>query len=730
MCTDLARPMGNHVLCSNASLHCTEKCTRITIGSSRDVSTLEGQLCDPAGAVFDETLQDLPYLDRQLLLFSSSNNVVAVRWLLRFGANRWMRDSNATTCLHAACRSGSPAIVQALLDSAADEDKDKKALQAADIAGWTPLHIAVFMGRNEVAVALLKAGAGLQIKNLAGQIPADLCSDARTQSVIGAFLQGSGRINSSIIQETHHVAAASVDSSGPELASSDDQVHASTVFHEVQFEPFFVPRTPVIRDRSWDTHFTKQLVRLGQAIFNGQPGRGLAFMVASGCTRDYPIDLVAFLRGSSLDQAQICVFLGEDFSLSKILRMEFINSISYLRSGVVGSLKKAFQSFKAPPDLQKIDRIIASLAEVWWRQHAKKSSVNSDRAPPSISAEGAQEMTGFHLRDVLPNSLSLHQLLFSSIMLHWNLHAAQRSAARMTLNDWLEMHRGLKNQHEDLPDRVLIPIFRILCDEEVPHLKIASPVDAPPVQGPPKPVTASFARIQGWVRVLGNGFTSPFRVSDDTEKSGNSSDCLQISSMLSEATASSRNRHPDHARHAAALRSSCVPQAGSAGLIKNQCSTKESATIDEEGWQTAPEGAPSLATSSSSRATNPESSQSASPPQEAPDAVWLSLCYGFLFFAASPVDVTPFAFIHLRTLQFQSIEPTKSMFTIDGGSARDASTAHAPLQLVFLLPDGRWHSVEMPRLAIEVCNSARLESWVLCLSELSNAGSVMESLKI
>ena len=49
----------------------------------------------------------------------------------------------------------------------------------------------------------------------------------------------------------------------------------------------------------------------------------VAFLVASNCCRDYPEELVTFLRGSGSDLEQVGHFLGEAFSLSKILRLEF-----------------------------------------------------------------------------------------------------------------------------------------------------------------------------------------------------------------------------------------------------------------------------------------------------------------------------------------------------------------------------------------------------------------------
>merc|ERR1719331_1051695 len=71
--------------------------------------------CDPAGAIFRETLEDLNEVDRLLLLFCSSSNLAAVRWLFILGASPDACDTNGTTCLHTACRSGSVAIVRELI---------------------------------------------------------------------------------------------------------------------------------------------------------------------------------------------------------------------------------------------------------------------------------------------------------------------------------------------------------------------------------------------------------------------------------------------------------------------------------------------------------------------------------------------------------------------------------------------------------------------------------------
>ncbi|CAK9017887.1 Hypothetical protein SCF082_LOCUS13854 [Durusdinium trenchii] len=62
------------------------------------------------------------------------------------GANAKARDKNGTTMLHAACRSGSFLMVQELL-------KRDLPVDAADAAGWTPLHVAAMMGPRAFALA-------------------------------------------------------------------------------------------------------------------------------------------------------------------------------------------------------------------------------------------------------------------------------------------------------------------------------------------------------------------------------------------------------------------------------------------------------------------------------------------------------------------------------------------------------------------------------------------------
>lgn len=790
--------MGNNVLCSENKIGCTEKCTRISLGPERnEPSSVAGHSPDPAGAIFDDTLDELNDVDRQLILFSSTSNLIAVRWLLALGANRFACDSNGTTCLHAACRSGSLAIVESFV-RLEESDTQRTALASADVAGWTPLHIAAFMGRHEVVLRLVQAGCPADKKTLTGQAASDLCSDARVRELL--LITGSSRFASSASSRFAAVPLSAADrSDAPNGGAMDRAAFGGTVdstSREVRFEPFFVPRTPVIREKDRSVGFYRQLLALARAIFNRQPGRGLSFLVASGCVRDYPIDLVGFMRNSMVDQSQIGTFLGEDFSLSKILRMEFINAVGLVNSGVTSCLSKAFSHFRAPPDLQKADRILSSVAEVWWRQHNKVSTVSSDSkaeergSTKSSSGEGdaapsdelpdgqeaaacRKELQGVELRKLLGSVWVLHQLLFSALMLHWNMHAPLPRSQRLSLEAWLDLHHGLRGPKGDLAEDVLEPIYRgIKASDKVqlwlgnPHSEAAEVLPPqPPDQaavGAAQPTVAgataeetsavvASARVEGWVRVISSGLPAmlggsgrPGLEGSSAMASGawsDSSDCLKVAGMLSEATASSRRRPPDPGRQGSRTPTHAGARA-SAVVALPSCAwpNMSSQPLPPSGWQTR-------------RSPDEELPRD---PNVAPDAIWLSLCHSLLFLSAYPGGSSPFAFVHLQSAQFAGIDPHKSVVSISGAAepegagaplerpaadappkagaspradaAAGAAAKAQPLQMVFLLPDGRWQAFDVPQLVIEVCDRAQLEGWVLQLTEVCSTAA-MESSK-
>merc|ERR1719424_545206 len=128
----------------------------------------------------------------------------------------------------------------------------------------------------------------------------------------------------------------------------------------------------------------KEFQKIGTLMFNQQPGYGLAFLVASGVARDYPVDMSTFFRRSKVAINQVGSFLGEAFSLSHTIRLEFINSVVLQNTGVVSALARVFHMLQLPDDLQKINRLVHGVARIWWRQHER---MVKDQHGPAAAAK-------------------------------------------------------------------------------------------------------------------------------------------------------------------------------------------------------------------------------------------------------------------------------------------------------------------------------------------------------
>eukprot|EP00434_Breviolum_minutum_P038655 symbB.v1.2.034296.t1/scaffold4400.1/size40136/1 len=133
--------------------------------------------CDPAGVCFEDTLGAID--ERLSFSFAGSSNLAALRWGFVHGANPKVADSNGTTLLHVAARAGSFQVVKDLVLRSVD-------VNACDCAGWTPLHVASCMGRQDVSLYLLQMGARTS-KTSRGLTPEKLCSHPHTKEVVVGF---------------------------------------------------------------------------------------------------------------------------------------------------------------------------------------------------------------------------------------------------------------------------------------------------------------------------------------------------------------------------------------------------------------------------------------------------------------------------------------------------------------------------------------------------------------
>jgi len=110
---------------------------------------------------------------------ASKNNLDIARRLLdaKPAASARVKDKRGQYAIHRAAAVGSAPMVELLV-------KNKSPLNAADIAGQTPLHHAVAEGHGDTAVALLKSGAETDKKDSDGFLAMELAPDAQVRKFI------------------------------------------------------------------------------------------------------------------------------------------------------------------------------------------------------------------------------------------------------------------------------------------------------------------------------------------------------------------------------------------------------------------------------------------------------------------------------------------------------------------------------------------------------------------
>jgi len=375
--------------------------------------------CDPAGAVFDDTLGGLGELERAAFRFAGSANLAGLRWLFVFGAGQEVTDTNGTTLLHAACRTGSFPIVQELVSRGLP-------LDAMDCAGWTPLHVASCVGRQDVSVFLLQNGAPSSFRNAKGQTPKDVSCQTWSRDVV--------RISTSKSRPVR-----------PAREGEGNSLH---------FEPFFVPREAPFEELTADR---EELHQLGVELLDLSPGHGIAFVVALGIVRDYPVEINNFVVRTGIDPARFCDFLGEEYPIAQTLRLEFLNSLPLLWTGALSALQVLFTDLAIPKDWQKVDRLIRGCAHFWWRRHEE-----GQEKPHMVPRDGIKtrrgEVTGLDLQKALIGVDSLHRLMFSSLMLYKWL----RSGKHMSLGSWVQLNMGIDSNGGDVPAFVQKGIYEAL----------------------------------------------------------------------------------------------------------------------------------------------------------------------------------------------------------------------------------------------------------------------------
>lgn len=387
----------------------------------------ESDIHCPAGAIFSETREKLCASDRHLLFFSASTNVFAVKWLLQNGASWEARDTNWTTPLHAACRSGSVAVIQELL-------KHSALLNCQDVAGWTPLHVAATVGRCTVIKILLQAGAERIHRTRLGQSASDLCTSL---AALAAF------------------DARTAEAAEPDAVSQEAEQDEHGALDLVGFEPHFVPQPPVAEI----TEISNQAVLpIVNGIFNSEPGVGLAFGLAVGAISDFPYDIARYVtgsRGSRLKISDFFSFQGHSSRITGAL-LEMFNARNFIDTGIVSALMLVLDVIALPEDLERTARLLGAAACIWWRQHQNRNAKqgSEELLDEDIHIHGVPGcVTGLHLKGYLSNPEVLQQLMFSAFLL-------ARCVQSGDSDGYTKTYEVISNafQH-DVPEYVLLDMF-------------------------------------------------------------------------------------------------------------------------------------------------------------------------------------------------------------------------------------------------------------------------------
>merc|ERR1719383_1528581 len=113
------------------------------------------------------------------------------------------------------------------------------------------------------------------------------------------------------------------------------------------------------------------------------------------------------------------------------------------------------------------------------------------------------------------------------------------------------------------------------------------------------------------------------------------------------------------------------------------------------------------------------------------DVVWCTLRSTLMLLSAKSSPWLPYGFIHMGRLEVQSSDPVTHCVTLnvsgeplkgdsghggERGAHCDGNTSMEnvpppPVQLIFLLPDGRWQVVEQPCLKLQLSNADELKRW-------------------
>ncbi|CAE7814517.1 UAC1, partial [Symbiodinium necroappetens] len=405
----------------------------------------------------------------------------------------------------------------------------------------------------------------------------------------------------------------------------------------------------------------QDLQQLGVSIFNRSPGHGIAFLVAIGIVRDFPVEINNFLVRLNADREKIGDYLSEEYPTAQTLRLEFLNSLPLLGTGVLSALQTVSHDLTLPRDWMKVDRLLRGVAHFWWKQHEEE--INERRNEGGASSfrdapDDSGELIGLDLQRALLGTEGFHRLLFSTLMLYRWL----RDGHEMPLNTWVQLNAGIEGAGNDFPFHVQMAIHKAISSGE---LKLQVDRTLSPV----KPPTPSL-RGRAFVRYNGRPQTD-----------GDLAHWPQASPHVLAAEGGVL----------AAGRMSPQPALCLQGSRARMSLTAFAQPFDAGGSGTTDE-----------------------------EVTWLRL-HQWLLLLASSDDAAPFAFVSLKKVALLRADARVLQITLARRVEGDWPSVTVDddwLELCLLLGDGRFQVLEAPELMMRFEDEADFQNWAGYLREL------------
>jgi len=636
-------------------------------------------------------------------------------------------------------------------------------LDASDVASWTPLHIAAHMGRREVALRLLQANASPTWRNVRGQTPLDLCMDHGTLEVIRAAVPP--KRSSSVLDNGTGISALSA------VAVAEDSVGIPL---RCEPECFFVNPAPIFRGT---TQHRKQMLHIAALIFNLKPSYGLAFSVVSGLVDSYTGAMRLFLQRGGACRVALGGFLGEAFSLCTLIRFSVFDSMPLLHTGVLAALSRAFSVVQLPEDLMKIDRLVRGLAHVWWRKHKALAEGLTENPSPAqqqqlalqqqryqvLSLQGGTadsgempELAGLELWQYLAGSDALCQLMLSTVLLHWLVHANGTGPGRpMPVEDWMALNRGIEGSGGDVPEHIQRRIHFLVCKRFRLELTLAHPSSQSPpsspspsagsgapvvkTTAPPLPASADSAAAARLATAIAERAAVAAEQAAEVAAAAAAAAAFYSTSLPGTTMAqrqSGASNPPSPQRPGAPVLSSCAIAEGWVQLLDGVLPCPESPAREGVSERTSMPGIAQGFALSNDRsgaqgdqrrsgeaavARASAAAASAAAALKVPvgeggaveGAVWASLCSIFLFFSVSngtDASSAPYVMADARNLHVANVNSESLTISLEAIPGREGQ--RTPMTWVLLLPDGRWQEVYLARVDFKVGSAQDLQHWV------------------